>query len=413
MNNHQNVPILKPIIPIPKLKYNEIGIRSDLKGFQIKNLIDKIIFFLIYKKYPTVTLKSRGKGIQKLISIIDILQRKILGLYVKQKTYSTSYVNNIDPNKEVKLPCMDSILTLNEPNDKNEVYLPLRKIEELENNFIDPKNPPDFRTIKGNNINYNNNNNNNNNNNYNNNYNNNIRRGRGRGRIINRVNRGNLSFRPGFRGRGKLYRRGNRGRDFKTFRNNNNYGNLNNSNFSRRGQMRGTGIRKFNRENNNIGFSNRNEDEDYREFKGYNNMSNNNFNRSTGNFNFNQNNSNFKRMNRTENNFYSNKNQSINNNINNFRNMKNNTPNNINNNINEKNNNNNNNNNDNNSNNNNNNDNNSKITPNSNTPNRGRGGIPILRGRGQVLQMLGRGLPMRGKINNNENENGINNLNGK
>jgi hypothetical protein len=165
MNNHQNVPILKPIIPIPKLKYNEIGIRSDLKGYQIKNLIDKIIFFLIYKKYPTVTLKSRGKGIQKLISIIDILQRKILGLYVKQKTYSTSYVNNIDPNKEVKLPCMDSILTINEPNDKNEGYLPLRKIEELENNYIDPKNPPDFRTIKGNN------NNNNYNYNYNNNYN--------------------------------------------------------------------------------------------------------------------------------------------------------------------------------------------------------------------------------------------------
>ena len=119
MNNHQNIPTLKPIIPIPQLKYNEIGIRSDLKGYQIKNLIDKIIFFLIYKKYPTVTLKSRGKGIQKLISIIDILQRKILGLYVKQKTYSTSYINNIDPNKEVKLPCMDSILTLNEPNDKN------------------------------------------------------------------------------------------------------------------------------------------------------------------------------------------------------------------------------------------------------------------------------------------------------
>ena len=180
MNNHQNIPTLKPIIPIPQLKYNEIGIRSDLKGYQIKNLIDKIIFFLIYKKYPTVTLKSRGKGIQKLISIIDILQRKILGLYVKQKTYSTSYVNNIDPNKEVKLPCMDSILTINEPNDKNENYLPLRKIEELENNFIDPKNPPDFRTIKGNNNNLNNYNNNN--------YNNKRGRGRGRGRIINRVN---------------------------------------------------------------------------------------------------------------------------------------------------------------------------------------------------------------------------------
>ena len=77
INNHGSS--LKPIIPIPKLKYNEIGIRSDLKGHEIKNLIDKIIFFLVYKKYPHVILKSRAKGTSKLISIIDILQRKILG----------------------------------------------------------------------------------------------------------------------------------------------------------------------------------------------------------------------------------------------------------------------------------------------------------------------------------------------
>ena len=32
MNNFQNVPTLTPIEPIPKLKYNEIGVRSDLKG---------------------------------------------------------------------------------------------------------------------------------------------------------------------------------------------------------------------------------------------------------------------------------------------------------------------------------------------------------------------------------------------
>ena len=186
MNNFQNVPTLTPIEPIPKLKYNEIGVRSDLKGYQIKNLIDKIIFFLIYKKYPSVTLKSRGKGTPKLISIIDILQRKILGLYVKQQTYSTSYINNKDPNKEIKLPCMDAFLTLKEKNP-NEGFIPPRKIEELEFNFIDPKNPPDFRSIRGNNNNFNNNININ----YNN-YNNN-RKVRGRERIINRGNRG---FRP-------------------------------------------------------------------------------------------------------------------------------------------------------------------------------------------------------------------------
>ena len=93
-----NYPKLKPVEPMKKLKYNEIGVKSDVKGNDLKNLIDKVIFILIYKNYPNVTLKSRGKGTSKLISIIDILRRKILGLYVQQKTYSTSYIN--ESNKE-------------------------------------------------------------------------------------------------------------------------------------------------------------------------------------------------------------------------------------------------------------------------------------------------------------------------
>ena len=403
MNNHQNIPTLKPIIPIPQLKYNEIGIRSDLKGYQIKNLIDKIIFFLIYKKYPSVTLKSRGKGTPKLISIIDILQRKILGLYVKQQTYSTSYINNKDPNKEIKLPCMDAFLTLKEKNP-NEGFIPPRKIEELEFNFIDPKNPPDFRSIRGNNNNFNNNINNN----YNN-YNNN-RKVRGRERIINRGNRG---FRPGFRGRGIFYNRGNRGRGFRGgFKNSH----FNSFNHNFRGHNRGIGIRRFNRggiiKNNN---NERKEDEDYREFKGYNNMNknsnNNNFNRGNNNninlnntntFNHNNNN-NFKNINKTENNFHQTShfiNQPINNDNNNNiqRNNSNNTNQiqnkmNMNLNINNM--------------SNPNENNNNIIRPNSssNIPGRGRGGIPIIRGRGYVMQLLGRGMPMRGKMTNSENEN--------
>ena len=43
--------------------------------FFIPNFGDDVI--LIYKKYSSVILKSRAKGISKLISIIDILQRKI------------------------------------------------------------------------------------------------------------------------------------------------------------------------------------------------------------------------------------------------------------------------------------------------------------------------------------------------
>ena len=226
INNHGSS--LQPIIPIPKLKYNEIGIRSDLKGFEIKNLIDKIIFFLVYKKYPHVILKSRAKGTSKLIAIIDILKRKILGLYVKQKIYSTSYTNNIEPNKEIKLPCMDAILTLKE----TEGFIHPRNINELENNYIDPNNPPDFRNIRGNNNNQNLNNNNN------------LRRGRGKGFNVR-------GFRPGFRGRGIRGNRGNRGnRGFRGrgFRGNRNVGGnrrvVRRGNFQRglrRGPRRGSG----------------------------------------------------------------------------------------------------------------------------------------------------------------------------
>lgn len=41
-------PVLKPKELISKLQINEIGVRSDLK-FQIKNLIDRIIFISYIK----------------------------------------------------------------------------------------------------------------------------------------------------------------------------------------------------------------------------------------------------------------------------------------------------------------------------------------------------------------------------
>ena len=381
LNNHKAN--LKPKEPIPKLKYNEIGVRSDLKGFQIKNLIDKIIFFLIYKKYSSVILKSRAKGISKLISIIDILQRKILGLYVKQQTYSTVYIN-IQDNKEIKFPCMDAIFTLKE----TEGFSQPRNINELESNFIDPKNPPDFRNIKRNNN--------------NNNYNNNIKN---RGRDFNV-----MKFRPGFRGR--FFNRGNRliknafrGRNIynnnynnnNNLRNNNNYNNNNNNfinniqnnNFNQRRRFINRGrvgrrIMRSNRGNNNMIMRYNNvqkDDEDYREFKGYNNIQNNNMK----NNHYNKNNkinilyNNYNKntdFNNSENKFYStphfyNPNNSNNNNSNEI-----------------------------------NNNNQSKNNQNYNLRNNNNSiignhvrGISNLRGRGKIIEMIGRGLPMRGKIN--------------
>ena len=53
-NNNNNIPKLKPIEPEAKLKNNEIGIKSNIKGFDIKKLIDKIIYLLIIKKLPNI-----------------------------------------------------------------------------------------------------------------------------------------------------------------------------------------------------------------------------------------------------------------------------------------------------------------------------------------------------------------------
>ena len=126
-----------------KLQNNEIGIKSELKGTEIKKIVDRAIDKLVYKKFKTVILKARGQSISKLISIIDIIRSKVLGVYVVQKTYSTKFKSENDQsNKEIKLPSMDAILSLEEPNDKTFGCYPPKSKEEMDKNFIDPKDPP-------------------------------------------------------------------------------------------------------------------------------------------------------------------------------------------------------------------------------------------------------------------------------
>ena len=254
---------LKPLEPDEKLKNNEIGVKTDIKGFDIKKLLDKIIYLLIIKKLPNVTLKSRGKGIHKLISIQDILRRKVLGLYVIQKTYSNTYINEKDNNKQVRLPCLDIIFSIEEPVDKTEgFFYPLKK-EELDKNFIDPQNPINFIM----------NTKNQRNGNYRGRYKAGFRgrgRGRGRGNYLNNRGRGNYNN-PRGRGnynnnRGRGNYNNNRGRgnynnnrgNYNNYRGNNNRGNQR-GNY---GNYRGRFIRRGNYENF------RREDEDYRGFKG-------------------------------------------------------------------------------------------------------------------------------------------------
>lgn len=88
--------LLKPKEPIPKLKRNEIGVKSTLQGPGIKRLIDRVISDIVYYNFKNVVLKARGKGTTKLLSIVDILKSKILGLYHYTKTYSTTYVSEVE-----------------------------------------------------------------------------------------------------------------------------------------------------------------------------------------------------------------------------------------------------------------------------------------------------------------------------
>ena len=219
--NHQRQdynrpPQLNPINPIPKLQQNEIGIRSDLKGPEIKNVVDKVVRMLVYRHFYSVTLKSRGKGVSKLISIVDILKNKVLGLYHYTKTYSTSYYN-VNDNKEIKLPCMDAVLSLEEPKDKTYGFVPPKKLEDMDEKYIDPK---DFE--------------------------NNNRR----------------HFKPGFRGRG----RGTRGNFRGNYRGNNN--NNQRGNFRGRGiPMRGRGGYQQDRGYQNYHNYRQQEDEDYPNFR--------------------------------------------------------------------------------------------------------------------------------------------------
>ena len=160
-----------------KLQTNEIGIKSELKGTEIKKIVDRAIDKLVYKKFKTVILKSRGQSISKLISIIDIIRSKVLGVYVVQKTYSTKFKSENDQsNKEIKLPSMDAILSLEEPSDKSFGCYPPKSKEEMDKNFIDPKDPP----MKG------------------------------RRDQVNVMNsfRGSRGYHPGFRGRGRGRGRG-------------------------------------------------------------------------------------------------------------------------------------------------------------------------------------------------------------
>ena len=114
--NGRQLPRLRPLYRSAPLRRGEFGIRSDLHGRDINSLINRITGLLYYRNFPRVTLKARSKGIEKLCSIIDIIRQRLRGVYITQRNYSNRYVYLNNPNKEVKLPCMDAVISFYRPN---------------------------------------------------------------------------------------------------------------------------------------------------------------------------------------------------------------------------------------------------------------------------------------------------------
>ena len=133
---------VEPVEPLGELGDDDFGIGLNFQGPNIKRLINQIINRLVFKKASQVTLKSRGRQISKCISLADILQRKVLGLCYILKNYSAKYIRieKEGTKKEFKLPCTDIILTFEEPEEKTG-FFPAKPIEEMEKDYIDPKNP--------------------------------------------------------------------------------------------------------------------------------------------------------------------------------------------------------------------------------------------------------------------------------
>ena len=198
------------LIPLDRrvpLRRGEFGVRSDLRGQELNNLINRVTNLLIYRNINRVTLKARSKGIEKLCSIVDILRNKIVGIYTIQRNYSNRYRVPNERNRIIRLPCMDCILTFQRPNNLNTSFMAPKPRQQMRRNVVG-------------------------------------RRGNFNRRRFNRG--GQRGFRAGFRGR-----RFGRGRGFYRRGNNNNRGN--NVPQRGRGGQREMRIRGGNQMNNNRG----------------------------------------------------------------------------------------------------------------------------------------------------------------
>jgi hypothetical protein len=83
---------IEPETPMHQLRREEIGIRSGIKGREIRDIIDRAIYKLLYLNMRTITLKAIGNACNKLLSIADIVKRKVKDLYQVNHTYNRKYI---------------------------------------------------------------------------------------------------------------------------------------------------------------------------------------------------------------------------------------------------------------------------------------------------------------------------------
>lgn len=95
-NDSENQLTRVKVVPekeIEQLQQNEIGIKADLKGIEIKQCLDNAIYKLIEKNFRKITLKAIGNATMKALSLADMLKRKIKGLEQVNYSYVKKYIS--------------------------------------------------------------------------------------------------------------------------------------------------------------------------------------------------------------------------------------------------------------------------------------------------------------------------------
>ena len=90
-NNLKRIAIVSET-PLEKLRQDQIGIKSGIRGAEISEIVDRILEKLLYRNMRKVTLKAIGNACNKVLSMADIIRRKIKDLNQITDSYSRKYI---------------------------------------------------------------------------------------------------------------------------------------------------------------------------------------------------------------------------------------------------------------------------------------------------------------------------------